>query len=79
MEKFSKEKTYTYEEIKEIIKNGIEKTVLKPSGKAGEQLKKEQQIKGRHDRFYDELKCYNNMSYIRRKYIRGGIIWEYQY
>ena len=69
MEKFSKEKTYTYEEIKEIIKNGIEKTVLKPSGKAGERLKKERQIKGRRDRFYNELKCHNNMLYIKRKYI----------
>ena len=69
MEKFSKEKVYTYEEIKKIIENEIEKTVLKPSGKAGDQLKKERQIKGRHDRFYDGLKCYNNMSYIKRKYI----------
>ena len=41
MEKFNKGKAYTYEEIKKIIEDGIEKTVLKPSGKAGERLKKE--------------------------------------
>lgn len=69
MEKFNKEKVYTYEEIKKIIETGIEKTVLQPSGKAGEQLKKEWQIKGKYDRFYNGGKCYNNMSYFKRKYI----------
>ena len=41
MEKFIKEKAYTYEEIKKIIEDGVNKTILKPSGKAGEKLKKE--------------------------------------
>lgn len=41
MEKFNKRKVYTYEEIKKIIDAGIEKTVLKPSGRAGEKLKSE--------------------------------------
>ncbi len=41
MEKFNKEKTYTYEEIKKIIETGIEKTVLKPNGKVGDKLKNE--------------------------------------
>lgn len=41
MEKFNKEKAYTYEEVKKIIDKGIEKTILQPGGKAAEQLKKE--------------------------------------
>lgn len=47
MEKFKKEKSYTYEEIKKIIETGIEKTVLRPVGKAGDRLKEKRQTRRR--------------------------------
>lgn len=45
MEKFNKNKSYTYDEIKKIINDGIEKTILNPNGKAGDELKKDRKIK----------------------------------
>lgn len=49
--KFEKGKTYTYEEIEEIIENGIMETALDPMGEKGKKLKDEGKLKdyGHHN------------------------------